>query len=30
MKAIANLTGTSTLHLLDRPEPTLSADDEVK
>ena len=30
MKAIANLTGTSTLHLLDRPEPTLSADDELK
>src|SRR5512140_2366599 len=30
MKAIANITGTSTLHLVDRPEPALSADDEVK
>jgi glucose 1-dehydrogenase len=30
MKAIANITGTSTLHLVDRPEPVLAADDEVK
>jgi threonine dehydrogenase-like Zn-dependent dehydrogenase len=30
MKAIANITGTSTLHLVDRPEPVLTADDEVK
>jgi glucose 1-dehydrogenase len=30
MKAIANITNTSTLHLVDRPEPALSADDEVK
>jgi threonine dehydrogenase-like Zn-dependent dehydrogenase len=30
MKAIANITSTSTLNLVDRPEPTLSADDEVK
>jgi threonine dehydrogenase-like Zn-dependent dehydrogenase len=30
MKAIANITNTSTLHLVERPEPVLSADDEVK
>ena len=30
MKAIANLSGTSTLHLVDRPEPVLAAPDEVK
>jgi threonine dehydrogenase-like Zn-dependent dehydrogenase len=30
MKAIANITGTSTLQLVDRPEPVLAADDEVK
>lgn len=30
MKAIVNITGTSTLQLMDRPEPNLSADDEVK
>jgi threonine dehydrogenase-like Zn-dependent dehydrogenase len=30
MKAIANTSGTSTLSLVDRPEPGLSADDEVK
>ena len=30
MKAIANLTGTSTLQLVERPEPVLAADDEVK
>jgi len=30
MKAIANLTGSSTLRLVDRPEPGLTADDEVK
>ena len=30
MKAIANITGTSTLQLVDRPEPMINADDEVK
>jgi threonine dehydrogenase-like Zn-dependent dehydrogenase len=30
MKAIANITGTSTLNLVDRPEPKLAAEDEVK
>jgi glucose 1-dehydrogenase len=30
MKAITNKTGTTTLSLVDRPEPGLSADDEVK
>jgi len=30
MKAIANTTNTSTLALVDRPEPSLAADDEVK
>jgi glucose 1-dehydrogenase len=30
MKAIANITGTATLHLVDRPEPILSADNQVK
>src|SRR5512140_671774 len=30
MKAIANTTGTTSLSLVDRPEPNLSADDEVK
>ncbi len=30
MKAIANLSGTPTLKLVDRPEPTLNGDDEVK
>ena len=30
MKAIANITSTSTLHLVERPEPILSADDQVK
>lgn len=30
MKAIANITGTSTLQLVDRPEPVLAAEDEVK
>jgi glucose 1-dehydrogenase len=30
MKAIANISGTSTLKLVDRPEPALSADDEIK
>ncbi len=30
MKAIANITGTSTLHLVDRSEPALAADDEIK
>jgi len=30
MKAIANITGTSTLELVDRTEPILSADDDVK
>ena len=30
MKAIANTTGTPALNLVDRPEPALSADDEVK
>jgi len=30
MKAIVNITGSSTLALVDRPEPHLSADDEVK
>jgi len=30
MKAIANKTNTSTLTLVDRPEPVLGADDEVK
>ena len=30
MKAIANITNTTTLNLVDRPEPALSADDEVK
>jgi threonine dehydrogenase-like Zn-dependent dehydrogenase len=30
MKAIANTTNTSTLKLVDRPEPSLSADDDVK
>jgi threonine dehydrogenase-like Zn-dependent dehydrogenase len=30
MKAIANTTGTPALNLVDRPEPSLSADDEVK
>lgn len=30
MKAIANTTNTPTLKLVDRPEPTIAADDEVK
>jgi glucose 1-dehydrogenase len=30
MKAIANITGTATLSLVDRPEPHITADDEVK
>ena len=30
MKAIANVTDTSTLHIVDRPEPDIMADDEVK
>jgi threonine dehydrogenase-like Zn-dependent dehydrogenase len=30
MKAIVNITGTSALHLSERPEPSLSADDQVK
>ena len=30
MKAIANKTGTPTLTLVDRPEPAIAADDEVK
>src|SRR5512135_2632383 len=30
MKAIANTTGTTVLTLVERPEPSLSADDEVK
>jgi len=30
MKAIANITGTPTLKLVDRPEPILSADEDVK
>jgi threonine dehydrogenase-like Zn-dependent dehydrogenase len=30
MKALTNITGTFTLHLVDRPEPVLAADDEVK
>ena len=30
MKAIANITGTNTLQLVDRTEPPVSADDEVK
>ena len=30
MKAIANITGSATLQLVDRPEPFISADDEVK
>ena len=30
MKAIANITGTPTLQLVDRTEPVLAADDEVK
>jgi glucose 1-dehydrogenase len=30
MKAIANITGTSTLNLVDRPEPDVAADDDIK
>lgn len=30
MKAIANLTGTTTLNLVDRPEPEITTDDQVK
>ena len=30
MKAIANTTNTSTLNLVDRPEPGITADDEIK
>jgi glucose 1-dehydrogenase len=30
MKAIANVTNTSTLHLVDRPEPAIAAEDEIK
>lgn len=30
MKAITNITGTPTLNLVDRPEPELTAEDEVK
>jgi threonine dehydrogenase-like Zn-dependent dehydrogenase len=30
MKAIANITGTPTLQLVERPEPAISAEDEVK
>jgi threonine dehydrogenase-like Zn-dependent dehydrogenase len=30
MKAIANITGTATLHLVERPEPKISTEDEVK
>ena len=30
MKAIANITNTSTLHLVDRPEPVIAADDDIK
>lgn len=30
MKAIANITNTVTLHLVDRPEPVLKTDDDIK
>ena len=30
MKAIANITNTATLHLVDRPEPVITADDDIK
>ena len=30
MKAIANITNTSTLHLVDRAEPAVAADDDIK
>ncbi len=30
MKAIANISGTSTLHLVDRPEPAIAEDDDIK
>ena len=30
MKAIANVTSTATLNLLDRPEPDVTSDDEIK